>query len=56
VPLYNGSLADVVRNPRYATVMGLLLEAKKKVLDNHAVQAQGTTVKDVLSKMKQWFF
>jgi cell division protein FtsA len=56
VPLYNGSLADVVRNPRYATVMGLLLEAKKKVLDNHAVQTQGTTMKDVLSKMKQWFF
>ncbi len=56
LPLYNGSLADVVRNPRYATVMGLLLEAKKKVMDNHAVQAQGSSLNDVLSKMKRWFF
>jgi cell division protein FtsA len=56
VPLYNGSLADVVRNPRYSTVMGLLQEAKKKVMDNHAVQAQGTSMKDIFRKMKQWFF
>ena len=56
VPLYNGSLADVVRNPRYATVMGLLLEAKKKVIDNHVVQAQTSGMGDVLSKMKKWFF
>lgn len=56
LPLYNGSLADVVRNPRYATVMGLLLEAKKKVMDNHAMQAQGSSFNDVLSKMKRWFF
>ncbi len=26
-PAYAGPLADVVRNPRYATVMGLLVEA-----------------------------
>ena len=56
LPLYNGSLADVVRNPRYATVMGLLLEAKKKVIDNHSIQAQGTSFSDILSKMKRWFF
>jgi cell division protein FtsA len=56
LPLYNGSLADVVRNPRYATVIGLLMEAKKKVMDNHAMQAQGTSLNDVLKKMKRWFF
>ena len=56
LPLYNGSLADVVRNPRYATVMGLLIEAKKKVMDNHAMQAQGSGFGDVMNKMKRWFF
>lgn len=54
-PLYNGSLADVVRNPRYATVMGLLIEARKRVLDNAVKQEEGG-FKDVISKMKKWFF
>jgi cell division protein FtsA len=56
VPLYNGSLADVVRNPRYSTVMGLLLEAKKRVLDTHTQQAQVSGLSDVLRRMKKWFF
>jgi cell division protein FtsA len=56
VPLYNGSLADVVRNPRYSTVMGLLLEAKKRVLDTHTQQAQVSGLSDVLGRMKKWFF
>ena len=28
VPHYAGALADMVRSPRYATVVGLLLEAR----------------------------
>jgi cell division protein FtsA len=56
MPIYNGSLADVVRNPRYATVMGLLIEAKKKVMDNHAAQAQSGGIGEVMNKMKRWFF
>jgi cell division protein FtsA len=32
-----GQLADVVRSPRYATVLGLLLEAKKQYLRGHIV-------------------
>ena len=28
-PKYQGQLSDVVRSPRYATVLGLLLEAKR---------------------------
>jgi cell division protein FtsA len=56
VPLYNGSLADVVRNPRYATVMGLLIEAKKKMQDTSVVESEGWSFKHILNTMKQWFF
>ena len=31
VPAYMGGLADVVRNPRYATAVGLLLEGPRPV-------------------------
>jgi cell division protein FtsA len=55
-PLYNGSLADVVRNPRYSTVMGLLMEAKKQVLEQQQAKPQETGFGDVLGKMKKWFF
>src|SRR5690625_6598007 len=30
VPTYEGSLADVMRNPRFSTVMGLLTEARDR--------------------------
>eukprot|EP01031_Cornospumella_fuschlensis_P012197 gene12197-14911_t len=39
-PDYRGQLADVVRSPRYATVLGLLLEAKKQYLRGHIVTRQ----------------
>ncbi len=32
VPSYSGGLADVVKNPRYATAVGLLLEGKEQFL------------------------
>ena len=54
VPKYNGSLADVVQHPRYATAMGLLLEgaAQKK----RGIQVRETrTFKQVLTRMKAWF-
>ena len=56
LPQYEGSLSDVVRNPRYATVVGLLLEAKKKVLAQPEQDAPDLGVKGVFGKMKQWFF
>ena len=54
VPSYEGSLADVVRHPRYATAMGLVLEgaAQRK----RGIAARETrTFKDVLGRMKAWF-
>ncbi len=53
-PRYEGSLADVVQHPKYATVMGLLLEGmtqKKRGI----VARETRTVKDVLMRMKSWF-
>ncbi|UUZ55969.1 hypothetical protein LP419_11335 [Massilia sp. H-1] len=50
-----GQLADVVRSPRYATVLGLLLEAKKQYLRGHIVTRQDGSVKAVWQRMKEWF-
>jgi cell division protein FtsA len=54
-PDYRGQLADVVRSPRYATVLGLLLEAKKQYLRGHIVTRQDGSVKAVWQRMKEWF-
>jgi cell division protein FtsA len=53
-PEYRGQLADVVRSPRYATVLGLLLEAKKQYLRGHIVTRQDGSVKAVWQRMKEW--
>jgi cell division ATPase FtsA len=39
VPQYMGGLADVVRNPRYATAVGLLLEGREQFLRGQAARA-----------------
>src|SRR6476620_9553552 len=54
-PEYRGQLADVVRSPRYATVLGLLLEAKKQYLRGHIVTRQDGSVTAVWQRMKEWF-
>jgi cell division protein FtsA len=54
MPRYEGSLRDIVRNPRYSTAMGLLLEgvAQKK----RGLKAQGPmTFRLILSRMRAWF-
>ncbi len=53
-PEYSGQLNDVVRSPRYATVLGLLLEAKKQYLRGHIVTRQDGSVKAIWQKMKEW--
>jgi cell division protein FtsA len=54
-PEYTGQLADVVRSPRYSTVLGLLLEAKKQYLRGYIVTRQEGSVKAVWQRMKEWF-
>ena len=55
VPEYEGSLADVMRNPRFSTVMGLLQEARMQRLRGRKVAAQTGNFKTLLARMKEWF-
>ena len=55
VPTYSGGLAEVVRNPRFSTGVGLLvsgLEQKKR--DEH-VRLHSANLKGVFEKMASWF-
>ena len=54
LPRYSGGLADVVRNPRYATAMGLLLEGASQLRLGHGMR-QGGSFKAVLARMREWF-
>jgi len=54
VPRYAGGLADVVRAPRYATAVGLLLEGVSQM--NHGKLARHSgSMKAVLGRMREWF-
>ena len=54
VPRYAGGLADVVRNPRYATAVGLLLEGVSQTQAGRFSRQNGS-VRAVLGRMKEWF-
>lgn len=54
-PDYSGSLADVVRTPRFATAMGLLEEARQIRLRGRRVAEQSGSFKDTMRRMKEWF-
>ncbi len=53
-PTYDGSLSDVIRNPRFATVMGLLTEAHLQRIRGRKVAAQTGSFKQTLKRMKEW--
>jgi cell division protein FtsA len=54
-PQYSGALAEVVRNPRHSTGMGLLLAGLDQMRRDEHAKLQGTGFKDVLDRMKNWF-
>jgi len=54
VPRYSGGLAEVVRSPRYATAMGLLLEGAAQ-LQQGRVARQNGSVRAVFGRMRDWF-
>jgi len=54
-PVYMGGLADVVKNPRYATAVGLLLEGRDQFVRGEAARAQVAGLGGVAERMKQWF-
>jgi cell division protein FtsA len=53
-PRYEGGLADVVRNPRYATAMGLLMEGASQIQQGR-VSKQNGSVRAVFGRMRDWF-
>jgi len=53
-PRYQGGLAEVVRSPRYATAMGLLLEGAQQ-LQQGRVSRQNGSVRAVFGRMRDWF-
>ena len=55
IPKYVGGLSDVVKTPRMATGVGLLLYGLEYHKNNEAARMQGHTFGDVLAKMKSWF-
>jgi cell division protein FtsA len=55
MPDYQGSLSDVVRSPRYSTVMGLLQEARVQRLRGRRVAHQRGGFRDILTRMREWF-
>ena len=55
LPQYSGPLAEVVRNPRYSTAMGLLMAGIDQVKRDRHAKMQGAGFKEVLEKMKGWF-
>jgi cell division protein FtsA len=54
VPKYAGGLADVVRSPRYATAVGLLMEGVQQVRQGQLSRQDGS-VRAVLGRMREWF-
>jgi len=55
VPAYTGGLADVVRSPRYATAIGLLLEGRDQYLRAQMSREERAGLSGVAVRMKQWF-
>jgi cell division protein FtsA len=55
IPQYQGALAEVVRNPRYSTGMGLLMAGIEQVKRDRQAKMQGAGFKEVLERMKGWF-
>jgi cell division protein FtsA len=54
LPKYAGALAEVVRSPRYATAMGLLMEGVQQVRQGQLSRQDGS-VRAVLGRMREWF-
>jgi cell division protein FtsA len=55
VPAYGGGLADVVKSPRYATAVGLLLDGQEQFLRAEAARGQAAGLTNIGQRMKQWF-
>ena len=55
VPAYAGGLADIVRNPRYATAVGLLFEGRDQWLRTLVARSQKVGIGGMAGRMREWF-
>ncbi|AMP36557.1 MULTISPECIES: cell division protein FtsA [Ralstonia solanacearum species complex] len=55
VPEYRGNLHEVVKSPRYSTVMGLLQEGRVQRMRGRKVAVQSGSAKQIWTRMKEWF-
>jgi cell division protein FtsA len=55
VPMYSGNLADVVRTPRYSTVVGLLMHAREGATAGRRVATRSGSMQSLAKRMKEWF-
>jgi cell division protein FtsA len=54
-PEYIGGFSERVKNPRYATSVGLLLIGLEKHDSDQAARIQGASFKQVMERMSSWF-
>ena len=55
LPRYVGGLAEVVKNPRYSTAVGLLLVARQQMQKIPGQRGDKGSIGDILGRMKSWF-
>ncbi len=55
MPQYVGGLAEVVRNPRFATGVGLLLAGMDQHQRHHLATLQNGSLAQIFNRMKSWF-
>ena len=55
IPHYGGALSDMVAQPRAATVMGLLEEARLVRMRGFKAPQKGSPVKSAVDRLKDWF-
>ena len=54
LPRYVGGLADVVKTPRFATAIGLLLYGMEQQQRHAVARMQSASFSDVVARMKAW--
>ncbi|MDR2016075.1 MAG: cell division protein FtsA [Burkholderiales bacterium] len=55
VPMYEGPLSEIIRNPRYAAATGLLFAGREHWLRTQAARIQTPGLLGSLQRVKQWF-
>ncbi|HXF18033.1 MAG TPA: cell division protein FtsA [Burkholderiales bacterium] len=55
LPSYAGGLAEVIRNPRYSTGVGLLMAGISQHQRHQIEKLQSGSIKQIVGRMKKWF-